>query len=211
MVHWVWSIVIWTLSGGHTCWIAPKYVLIRGPCIRHWNRSGYEVVTTSDTTSWYTVVRTSFCIAFPCLKVGISSCTVGYTVTWFSITWVRSCMIICQLSIVHMVKSVELHIILCNCVSWSCDNLVPAPTPSGSSMLEAPITRVYVNDLECIPWSHSWKGGEGLSYLNVVGNFPGDWPYILAFANPVGSLFYAQLDLIVHLFLQKKSVCLYHI
>ncbi len=57
----------------------------------------------SDTKSWYAVVRTSFCIAFPCLKVRIRSCTVGtqlqcfllsgYTVAWLSVNSVL-CMVL---------------------------------------------------------------------------------------------------------------------
>ncbi len=68
-------------------------------------------------TSLYAVVMTSLCIALSCLKVGVRSCTVGYTVTCFSITCVHSCMIISQFSTVHMVKLVQLHIFLSNCVS----------------------------------------------------------------------------------------------
>ncbi len=70
----------------------------------------------ATATSWYTVVRTSFCITFPCLKL-------------FSISWIRSCMVISQFSTVHIVKSVQLHIFLCDCISWRYDNLVPAHAP----------------------------------------------------------------------------------
>ncbi len=96
-------------------------VTIECHCQWHWSgcRKGYEV-----TKSWYAVVMMSFYIAFSCLKVGICSCTVRYTVTQLSIIWVRSLMVISQFSTVHMVKSVQLHLFLCNCVSWS-DNLIP--------------------------------------------------------------------------------------
>ncbi len=90
--------------------------------------------------SWYhrryTVVITSFFIAFSCLKIGLRSCTVGYAVAWFSITWIRS-----QFSTVHMVKSVQLHISLCNCISWHCDNVVPTPTPWNSLIIK--VTHYY--------------------------------------------------------------------
>ncbi len=48
------------------------------------------------------------------------------------------------------------------------------------------------------------------SYLKVVGNFHSIDPLFGIF-DPIGSLCYAQHDLIDFLFLQKKSVCLYHI
>ncbi len=62
-----------------------KYLFTNTRC-----RSGYEVVTMSWWYHWYSVVMTLFCIAFSCLKVRVCSCKVGYAVTRFSITWVRS-------------------------------------------------------------------------------------------------------------------------
>ncbi len=48
---------------------------------------------------------------------GVHSCTVGYTVALFYIIWICGCIVISQLRTVHMVKSVQLHIILlCNCI-----------------------------------------------------------------------------------------------
>ncbi len=75
------------------------------------------------------VVLISFCIAFTYLKVVVRSYTFRYAVASFFITWVRSCMVISQVSTVHMVKLMQLHILLCNCVSWSSNNLIHAPTP----------------------------------------------------------------------------------
>ncbi len=69
------------------------------------------------------------------------------------------------------------------------------------------------------PVPHGWKAvllastpWGALHYLKVVGNFP--WlspPPFFVSSYPIGSLFYAQPDLIDPLFLPKKSVCLYHI
>ncbi len=89
------------------------------------NKSGCEVATMSR----YAVVMVSFSIAISCLKVGIPSCIVGYTVAHFSIIWLCSCMAISQFSTVSMVKSVQLHIFFCIYISWHCDNLTPASTP----------------------------------------------------------------------------------
>ncbi len=47
-------------------------------------------------------------------------------------------------------------------------------------------------------------GGGALPYLNMVGNFHSIDPRFLTFSDPIGSLFYAQLDLIDHLILQKN-------
>ncbi len=81
------------------------------------------------------------------MHIRICSCKVGYAVTWFSIIWVLNCMVksvqlhmlLCNilswhcdnLILIHspciLVQSVPLHIFLCNYVSWCCDNLVPTP------------------------------------------------------------------------------------
>ncbi len=101
------------------------------------HRSGctnwYEVVTTSWYHWWYVVVMMLFWIALSCLKVWIRSCTCGYAVALLHITWVCSCMVISHFSPVYMMKSVQLLIILCNCISWR-DNFIPIPTPYGWSV-----------------------------------------------------------------------------
>ncbi len=48
---------------------------------------------------------------------GVRSCTVGYAVALYSIIWIHSCMVISQFSTVHIVKSVQVHMFLCNCVA----------------------------------------------------------------------------------------------
>ncbi len=50
-----------------------------------------------------------------------------------------------------------------------------------------------------------------LAILEYGVELPLYWPQLLRFSNPIGSAFYTRLDLIDTLFLQKKSVCLYHI
>ncbi len=98
-------------------------------------RSSYKVVTMSWCHWWYAVVITSFFIAFSCVKVRVRSCTVGYADVWFSITWVCSYMVTSQFSTVYIVKSVQLHIFFCNCVSWRCKKIIPAAKPDVANLL----------------------------------------------------------------------------
>ncbi len=52
---------------------------------------------------------TSFFIAFSYLKVRDSSCIFGYANSWISIFWTHSCIVMCQFSTMHIVKSVQLR------------------------------------------------------------------------------------------------------
>ncbi len=71
-----------------------------------------------------TQLSLSFCVAFwSCLQVGVCSCTVGYAVVCFSISWWCTCIVICQFSTMYKVKSVQLPVVLYNCISCHCDNL----------------------------------------------------------------------------------------
>ncbi len=67
-------------------------------------------------------------LVLPVQKWG-QAVAVGYAVVLFSIIWICRCMVVSQFSTLHMVKTVELHIFLYNCISCRCDNLIPAPTP----------------------------------------------------------------------------------
>ncbi len=52
----------------------------------------------------------------------------------------------------------------------------------------------------------------GVTHILEDGRkIPQDCPPFLTLSFPIGSLFYAQLDLVSRLFLQKISICLYHI
>ncbi len=108
--------------------LLPKYIYIFTSQVSVC-RSGYEVVTMSWYCWWYAVVMKLFFITCSCMKVGIRRCPIVYAVACLTITWVCSCMVISQVNTVNMVTSVQLHIFLCNCISWCCDNIVPAPTP----------------------------------------------------------------------------------
>ncbi len=98
----------------------------------------------------------------------VHSCTVGYAIACFSITWIRSCLEISQINTVHMVKSVQLHICLYNCVSWRCENVVLTPIP-----------RYWLkwNILACILMSslpgfrHWWMQAKCYSFSNLYSRF----------------------------------------
>ncbi len=53
--------------------------------------------------------------------------------------------------------------------------------------------------------------GGGTPILEHGGELPLYWPPFVTFSDPIWVPFYVQFDLIDPLFLQKKSVCLYHI